>query len=304
MSDEPTQDFVEHRELLFSLVYNLLGSVTDTEDVLQETWLAWAARAERPGEPVANPRAYLVRIAVNQALSRRAQISRRQETYVGAWLPEPLLTTGTAAGGDPADPADPAETGESVSMALLVVLETLTPLERAVFVLHDVFGYSHPEIGGILDRTPAAIRQLAHRAREHVQARRPRFRTSRQHQREVTQRFIAAALGGDLAALLRLLAPDVTIWSDGGGPRPVTGRDKTIRLLRGYAARRPEQLVVRYLQVNHSPAALVFAGDDPYVVLVLDLTSDGEQIQGIYAIANPGKLTHLHAFNENESRSR
>jgi RNA polymerase sigma factor (sigma-70 family) len=292
---QATQHYVEHRELLFSLVYNLLGSVTDTEDVLQEAWLSWAARAERPGEPVDNPRAYLVRIAVNQALTRRSQISRRQETYIGSWLPEPLLTT---------TDGDPAETSESVSMALLVVLETLTPLERAVFVLHEVFGYSHTEIAGILDRTPAAVRQLAHRAREHVQARRPRFRASQRHQREITERFIAAALGGDLAALMELLAPDVTIWSDGGGLRPVAGRDKTIRLLRGYATRRPEQLSIRYLQVNHSPAALVFAGDSPYVVLVLDLTPDGDRIQGIYAIANPDKLGHLEAPNETPNESR
>src|SRR5262245_2112920 len=138
MSDDPTQHYVEHRELLFSLVYNLLGSVTDTEDVLQETWLSWSARADRDGEPVDHPRAHIVRLAVNQALTRRAQISRRRESYVGSWLPETLLTAETH--------TDLAETGESVSMALLVVLETLTPLERAVFVLHELFGYTHPEI--------------------------------------------------------------------------------------------------------------------------------------------------------------
>ncbi|MFU8855180.1 sigma-70 family RNA polymerase sigma factor, partial [Micromonospora sp. SL1-18] len=155
-----TRDFVRHRDLLFSIVYNILGSVADTEDVLQETWLAWAKRTG-DGPEVDNPRAYLVRVAVNQALARRSTIERRQETYLGPWLPEPLVGS----------PAEAHETTESVSFAMMVVLETLTPLERAVFVLSEVFGYPHTEIAGILDRTPAAVRQLAHRARKHVQAR-------------------------------------------------------------------------------------------------------------------------------------
>lgn len=170
-----TQVFHDHRELLFSLVYNMLGSVADTEDVLQETWLSWAARNRAPdAERIDHPRAYLVRIAVNAALAHRDAVDRRRETYVGPWLPEPLVgpLSGTAA---PDDAADAALRAESVSMAVLVVLETLTPLERGVFVLHEVFGYAHTEIAEILGRSPAAIRQLAHRAREHVHARRPRY---------------------------------------------------------------------------------------------------------------------------------
>jgi RNA polymerase sigma-70 factor (ECF subfamily) len=169
--DEATGVFVDHRELLFGVVYNMLGSVADTEDVLQETWLSWTARGGgAPLEGVDNPRAYLVRVAVNHALRRRAVISRRQETYVGAWLPEPLVAD------EGADTADgPALRSESVSLAMLVVLESLTPLERAVFVLGEVFGYPHAEIAEIIDRSPAAVRQLAHRAREHVNARRPRY---------------------------------------------------------------------------------------------------------------------------------
>ncbi len=164
-----TRAFVDHRGLLFSVVYNMLGSVADTEDVLQETWLAWVARAQAAsGGQITSPRAYLVRIAVNRALAGQASISRRREDYAGPWLPEPLIT-----GDQPGDSAETVVRGESVSIALLVVLETLTPLERAVFVLHDVFGYPHTEIAGILDRSPPAIRQLAHRARKHVQARRP-----------------------------------------------------------------------------------------------------------------------------------
>jgi RNA polymerase sigma factor (sigma-70 family) len=167
LAGSATQVFVEHRELLFAIVYNLLGSVADTEDVLQETWLSWAGRNQDPrAEPIDNPRGYLVRIAVNQTLARQAAIKRQRETYVGPWLPEPLLTS------DSEDAVEAAMRAETVSIALLVVLETLSPLERAVFVLHEVFGYSHPEIAGILDRRPAAVRQLSHRAREHVHARR------------------------------------------------------------------------------------------------------------------------------------
>ena len=208
-----TQVFTGHRELLFSVVYNMLGSVADTEDVLQETWLAWVARTQAAsGEQITSPRAYLVRIAVNRTLARQASIRRRREDYTGPWLPEPLITEDQAG-----DSAETVVRAESVSIALLVVLETLTPLERAVFVLHEVFGYAHTEIAGILDRSPSAIRQLAHRAREHVHARRPRYQTDPQVRQRVTERFLAAVMGGDLNALMQALAPDVTVWADGGG---------------------------------------------------------------------------------------
>src|SRR6266704_1198758 len=250
--DATTTSFAEHRELLFSVVYNLLGTVTDTEDVLQDTWLAWAASGR---EEVANPRAYLLRIAVNQALSRLRRVRRSREAYVGPWLPEPLITG--------ADAADSAERAEAVSLAMLVVLETLTPLERTVFVLHEAFGYDHPEIAAILGRTPAAVRQLAHRAREHVQARRPRFEADPQVRLEVTQRFIDAVIGGDLNALMDVLAPDVTLWADGGGKaraaglHPVLGRDRIAPLIIGDGRRRPvPSLGVRYRTVNGDPSAL------------------------------------------------
>lgn len=212
-----TQVFSDHRELLFSIVYNMLADVADTEDVLQETWLAWTARNQTPSaEPIDNPRAYLVRIAVNRALAHQAAISRRRETYIGPWLPEPLVSplTGTSV---PDDAADAAVRAESVSMALLVILETLTPLERGVFVLHEVFGYAHTETAEILGRSPSAIRQLAHRAREHVHARRPRYEPAPHVRQQVTERFLAAALGSDLDALLEILAPEVTLWGDRGG---------------------------------------------------------------------------------------
>ena len=295
-----TQVFNDYRELLFSVVYNILGSVADTEDVLQETWLSWTSRNQAPGvERIENLRAYLVRIAVNRALAQQATISRRRETYIGPWLPEPLVRPldDTPVSGDAADAALRAE---SVSMALLVVLETLTPLERAVFVLHEVFGYAHPEIAEILGRSPSAIRQLAHRSREHVHARRPRYQSDPRVRQEVTERFLAAALGGDLDALLQILAPDVTLWGDGGGRglaagglRPIHGRDKVARLFAALAPRFGGAFKVAYRTVNGDPSAVLFAGDTPYAVIVLDLTSDGSQVRGIYSVANPDKLSHV-----------
>jgi RNA polymerase sigma-70 factor (ECF subfamily) len=320
MSEDPaelpdeaaTRTFVGHRELLFSVVYNMLGSVSDTEDVLQETWLAWDRRNRQPhAGDIDNPRACLVRIAVNQALARQASISRRRETYVGPWLPEPLVTRNPevrdgARAVRATDAAEPVLRNESVSMALLVVLETLTPLERAVFVLREVFGYAHPEIAEILGRSPSAVRQLAHRAREHVQARRPRYQADPHLQQRVTERFIAASLGGDLTGLMSLLAPDVTMWTDGGGKvrsalRPVTGREKVARFLTGYATRhRPHGLDIRYRHVNGDPSAVVFSDESPYAVMVMDLSPRNDQVTGIYLVTNPDKLSRVRLDAEGE----
>lgn len=293
-----THVFSDHRELLFSVVYNMLGSVADTEDVLQETWLSWTHRSQAStGERIENPRAYLVRIAVNRALAQQAAISRRRETYIGPWLPEPLvgpLTDGPV----PDDAADSALRAESLSMALLVVLETLTPLERAVFVLHEVFGYAHTETAEILGRSPSAIRQLAHRAREHVHARRPRYRSDPRLGQLITERFLAATLGGDLEALLEILAPEVTLWGDGGGLaagglRPLQGRENVARLLAALASGFDNRLSIAYRSVNGEPSALLFFRDSPYAVIVLDLTPGGDQVCGVYAVANPAKLSHV-----------
>ncbi|MCW8380451.1 RNA polymerase sigma factor SigJ [Streptomyces justiciae] len=294
-ADEATDVFVGHRELLFGIVYNMLGSVADTEDVLQETWLSWTARrriTDSPLDGIANPRAYLVRIAVNHALGRRAAINRRRETYVGPWLPEPLVAD------DAAD--DTAVRTESVSLAMLVVLESLTPLERAVFVLNEVFGYPHTEIAEILDRTPAAVRQVAHRARDHVHARRPLYEAHPRVRREATERFVEAALGGDIGALMEILAPDVTIWTDGGGnrrgagSRPVRGRDKVARLIDGFRSRGASlDLELRYGQANGDAAAVLFEDGTPYAVMVMDLTPEGDQVSDIYIVANPDKLGHV-----------
>ncbi|SHN29695.1 RNA polymerase sigma factor SigJ [Cryptosporangium aurantiacum] len=286
---DPTDVFVDHRELLFSIVYGLLGSVADTEDVLQETWLAWASR---PADtPVEYPKAYLVRAAVNQALARQATIRRRRETYVGPWLPEPLIST---------DAADAAVLRtESLSLALLVVLETLSPAERAVFVLHEVFGYPQATIAEMLDRSPAAVRQLAHRAREHVRTRRPRYPADQSVREAVTERFVAALRSGDLTAFLELLAPDVTLWTDGGGkaravPRPVTGRDAVARVLATIGTRYPDRFGVEYRLVNGDLSLLLRADGAPFGVMVLDLTDDGS-IPGVYTITNPDKLTGVRS---------
>jgi RNA polymerase sigma-70 factor (ECF subfamily) len=302
--------------LLFSVVYNMLGSVSDTEDVLQETWLAWARRCNRPlADEIDNPRAYLVRIAVNQALARQASISRRRESYIGSWLPEPLVTRNpdvrdSAQAARATDAAESALRNESVSMALLVVLETLTPLERAVFVLHEVFGYAHTEIAEILGRSPSAVRQLAHRAREHVQARRPRYQADPHVQREVTERFVAAALGGDLTGLMSLLAPDVTLWTDGGGKvrsalRPVHGRDKVARMLNGYSTTRlPQSLDIRYRHVNGDPSAVVFSDDSPYAVMVMELNPKSDQVTDIYLVTNPDKLSRVRLDDTDDADHR
>ncbi|MET0418187.1 MAG: RNA polymerase sigma factor SigJ, partial [Actinoplanes sp.] len=212
--------FDEHRGLLFAIAYRILGSAADAEDAVQDTWLKWSA-ADR--SDVEEPKAYLARIVANVATDRLRAAARRRESYIGPWLPEPILTDPTAAD----DAVDP----ESISTAMLVVLETLSPLERAVFVLREVFGFSYPEIATAVDRSEAAARQAGHRAREHVQARRPRFTPDRAQQRTATERFLAAAGGGDINVLMEVLSPDVALWTDGGGKvkhltRPVVGARK------------------------------------------------------------------------------
>ncbi|SDS25982.1 RNA polymerase sigma factor SigJ [Microlunatus soli] len=287
---DDTSAFLEQRDRLFAIVYALLGSASDADDVLQQTWLAWSA-ADRSA--VRSPRAYLVRVAVNAALAHRSATARRRENYVGSWLPEP---TGTPAD---VDSDDHVLRAEAMSVALLVVLESLSPTERAVFVLHEAFGFPHTEIAAMLDRSPAAVRQLAHRAREHVRARRPRYEADRHLQRRVTEAFMAAAIDGDLEGLLVVLAPDATLWTDGGGKGPATslqpvhGREAVARLLTTVAAQAPAHLSVRYQHVGGDWAAVVLDQNDPFAVLVLDLADDG-LIHGVYSVTNPDKLTRIH----------
>jgi RNA polymerase sigma-70 factor (TIGR02957 family) len=289
--------FERHRRLLFSVAYQMLGSVADAEDVVQDAWLRWSA-ADRGG--VLDERAYLVQVTTRLALDRMGSARARRESYVGPWLPEPLLTGGAAVASGPQAPGpeDAVELGEQVSLALLVVLETLSPAERAVFVLREVFGMSVAEVAGALGRTEAAVRQMAHRAREHVQARQPRFDADKQAQREVTERFFAAVAGGDMEALLAALAPDVVLISDGGGKakaarRPITGADKVARFLVGIAQQGGDipGLRIELADVNGSPAMVGWIGEEPFGSISLAV-SEG-RVEQVLVIVNPDKLAGL-----------
>jgi RNA polymerase sigma-70 factor (ECF subfamily) len=281
MTDDP---FFAHRSLLFTVAYEMLGSAVDAEDVVQETWLRWAD-VERAG--VRDPRAYLVRIVTRQALNRLRTLARRREEYVGEWLPEPLPTS--------PDVAEDVEFTESVSIAMLTVLETLAPAERAVFVLREVFEVPYAEIAAAVDKTPAAVRQIAHRAREHVAARRPRIQVGRAEHQQVVDRFLSALRTGDLQVLLDVLAPDVVLVADGGGQvpavrRPVVGRDPVAVLLSRFRMLAPDA-VVRTMWLNGAPAVRIdLSGElDTAVSLVV---ADG-RITHLYAIRNPHKLARL-----------
>jgi RNA polymerase sigma-70 factor, ECF subfamily len=285
--------FEAHRELLFAVAYRMLGTVADAEDAVQDAWLRWSAG---PRSDIAEPRAYLARTVTHVALNRLRSARARREAYVGSWLPEPLLTTGPGA-------ADRAELAESVSLAMLVVLESLTPEERAVFVLHEVFGFPHAEIAAAIGRSDASVRQLMHRAREHVQARRPRFDVDASQQRAVTERFLAAAAGGGIDQLMMVLAPDVTLISDGGGKakaplRPIVGAAKVARFLVAISARpymgiEVADMTVELAEINGGLGTLITVGGKP-ITAVTTVVADG-RITEIELVANPDKLRGLTA---------
>ncbi|MFC4148822.1 RNA polymerase sigma-70 factor [Micromonospora mangrovi] len=284
-TDPATEVFLAHRNLLFTVAYEMLGSAADAEDVLQETWLRWAGVDLGT---VREQRAYLVRITTRQALTRLRTLGRRKESYVGPWLPEPLLTT--------PDVAEDVALAESVSMAMLLVLETLAPTERAVFVLREVFDLGYDEIAEAVDKSPAAVRQIAHRARAHVAARRPRQAVSAAETRHALDAFRRALDTGDLQGLLDILAPDVVLLGDGGGvkqavPRPIVGVDKVARLLAGGWGRIADHTSWRSTQVNGHPALVVQL--DGELDSVLALRIDDGLITGIYAVRNPEKLSRM-----------
>lgn len=284
-TDAATAEFIAHRNLLFTVAYEMLGSAADAEDVLQETWLRWV---KVDGDEVREPRAYLVRIATRLALNRLRSAQHRRESYVGPWLPEPLLTT--------PDVAEDVELAESVSMALMVVLETLGPTERAVFVLHDVFGFEFAEIAATLDKTPAAVRQIAHRARAHVEARRPRVSVSAEEARAVLDAFRRAVETGDPQAMLAVLAPDVVLVSDGGGVkqaalRPITGSDKVTRFIAGGLRKTGAVLTSEPTVLNGNPALVLYV-DGEFDGVLAARVQDG-LITGMYIVRNPNKLTRV-----------
>jgi RNA polymerase sigma-70 factor (ECF subfamily) len=283
--DPATEAFLAHRSLLFTVAYEMLGSAADAEDVLQETWLRWAG--VDLGR-VRDFRAYLVQIATRQALARLRTLGRRRESYVGPWLPEPLLTA--------PDVAEDVELAESVSMAMLLVLETLGPTERAVFVLREVFDVGYDEIADAVGKSPAAVRQIAHRARDHVAARRPRGAVSAAEARDALNAFKRAAETGDLQGLLDLLAPDVVLLGDGGGvkqavPRPVVGADKVARLLALGLGRLDPAATLLPAEVNGYPALILRV--DGEIDSVIAVRIDDGLISGLYSVRNPAKLSHL-----------
>jgi RNA polymerase sigma-70 factor (TIGR02957 family) len=284
--------FEAHRGLMIAVAYRMLGTMADAEDAVQDAWLRWTAA---PRDGVADPKSYLVRLITNTSLNKLRSVRARREAYVGPWLPEPLLTQAGP------DTEERVELAESVSVAMLVVLETLAPEERAVFVLREVFGFSHAEIAAALGRTNDSVRQLAHRAREHVQARRPRFDVDAGQQRQVTQRFLAAAAGGDLDGLMTVLAPDVTLVADGGGKAqaarlPVTGAEKVARLIL-HASRRPymgvrlADMEFAVTEINGTPGVVVSTAGR--VLAAFTTTVSDGKITAIQAIANPDKLGAL-----------
>jgi RNA polymerase sigma-70 factor (ECF subfamily) len=275
MTEDP---FVTHRRLLFTVAYEMLGSAADADDVLQESWLRWAGVDH---SEVHDPRAYLIRVVTRQALNRLRTVSRRREDYVGEWLPEPLLTS--------PDVAEDVELAESVSIAMLTLLETLGPIERAVFVLREVFELSYGEIAEAIGKSAPTVRQIALRAREHVAAQRPRMRVSRSEQQAVVERFLVALRTGEVQALMEVMAPDVVLIADGGGVvpaarAPIQGAERLARLL----IRREWAMSAVWL--NGAPAVRVRLGEAQAAV---SLVVENGRVTRIYAVANPHKLTRL-----------
>ena len=289
--DHSAADYAEFRPLMFSIAYRMTGSISDAEDIVQEAFLR-LTRVLRDGASIASPKAYLATATTRLAISHLRSARVRREAYVGAWLPEPLLS------GTEPDPAERAEMSDSLSMAFLVLMESLTPTERAVFLLHEVFGYDYKEIADITGKSEPNCRQIFARARRHVDEQKPRYETSRAQREEVARRFFEAAAGGDLAALLELLAPDVIMVGDGGGKawaaaRPFHGPQRVARFMLGLARRGPKLGArVELTWVNGQPGAVTYDADDRIInVFALDI-ADG-LVQTVRSVINPDKLHHL-----------
>jgi RNA polymerase sigma-70 factor (TIGR02957 family) len=287
ITDPATETFVAHRNLLFTVAYEMLGSAADAEDVLQETWMRWVGVDL---EHVRDRRAYLVRITTRQALNRLRASKRRKETYVGPWLPEPLLTA--------PDVAEDAELAESLSMAIMLVLETLSPTERAVFVLREAFGFGYDDIAAAVDKSPAAVRQIAHRARRHVDARRPHRVVTPSETRTALESFRRALETGDPQVLLDVLAPDVVLVSDGGGVkqaalRPIGGAGKVTRFIIGGTGKAEAALTLDLVTVNGSPALVMRL--DGELDGVMAVRVEAARITGLYYVRNPQKLTRAES---------
>ena len=287
VAQQQAEVFTRHRPLLFSIAYRMLGSVMDAEDMVQETYLRWQQAS--PDE-VRSPKSYLstvvTRLCIDQLRSAKAQ----REQYIGPWLPEPLITEETA------DMDEHLALADSLSMAFLVLLERLAPVERAVFLLREVFDYPYPEIARIVDKSEANCRQLVRRARQHVAEHRQRFHPSPEQMEQIAQRFLQAAASGDMQGLLDLLTEDVTLWSDGGGKvaaalNPIYGADKVARFFLGIAKKAPPKFSVRPARVNGGAGFILYDGMQPYGVITAD-TTEGK-ISGIRVVVNPDKLRRI-----------
>jgi len=289
---EHAERFTMLRPLLFTIAYEILGSATEADDVLQDSYLRWA---DVDLSAVRDTKSYLARLVTRQALNALRADARRREEYVGPWLPEPLLL-------DDQDPSTDIVLAESVSMAMLVLLETLGPDERAVFVLREVFGFDYSEIAEAVGRPAPAVRQVAHRAREHVRARRKRFDgIDPERNAEITAQFFATAASGDVEALMTMLAPDATWTADGGGKvsaarRPVVGAELVARAIVGLMRKAGPQLRADMVTCNSAPALLLYRGEHLEMVLTLDFADD--KITNFYVMRNPDKLTALATARE------
>ncbi|MDR3659097.1 MAG: RNA polymerase sigma-70 factor [Mycobacterium sp.] len=290
---EHAERFTHLRPLLFTIAYEILGSATESDDVLQDSYLRWA---EVDLATVRDTKSYLAQLVTRQALNALRAGARRREEYIGPWLPEPLLL-------DDRDASSDVVLAESVSMAMLVVLETLGPDERAVFVLREVFGFDYDEIAGAVGKSAAAVRQVAHRARAHVQARRKRFEPDAAKSAQVTEQFLTAAATGDMDGLLTLLAPNVTWTADSDGKasaarRPVVGAEKVARVLLGIMNAGLKLPDVRFETAvyNSAPAVVIYSGEKLEGVFLVEIT-DG-QVTHLYAMRNPDKLTGVLVARE------
>ena len=291
MSDDArAEGFEEHRHHLFGVAYRMLGGVAEAEDVVQEAWLRWDG-ADR--EAIDRPRAWLTTVVSRIAIDRLRSAQVRRETYVGPWLPEPILTS-------PDDPADHAELAESLSVAFLTMLERLDPVERAAFLLREVFGHDYDEVAATIDRSTTNCRQIVHRAKARLGPDRPaRFDPGPDEERRLLDSFLAAAITGDLDSLHGVLAEDVVAWSDGGANqhaarRPILGRQRVALFARGIAAKREQmhaELLVEHARINGAPGFLAYADGDLFMTMAFDIGADG--IVAIHSVVNPDKLAHL-----------
>jgi RNA polymerase sigma-70 factor (ECF subfamily) len=290
------ETYEELRPLLFSIAYRMLGSVAEAEDIVQEAFLRYHALGDT--SRIDSPKSYLSAVTTRLAIDQLRSARVRRESYIGEWLPEPLLTDDNAPDG-----ARYVEDADSLSMAFLLVLERLSPVERAVFLLHDVFDYGYDEIATIVDKSEDNCRQLAVRARRHIEEHKPRFEASQKQREQLADRFFEAVGEGDMDGLVELLAADVVVYGDGGGtspswPRPIFGRDRVVRLLLGVSAQsRDLGLSARRVEINGQPGVMVFDPDGRLTnVMTLDI-ADGV-VQTIRSVINPEKLRHLGPLSD------